>query len=60
LPYAPPIALHLAGIGIEHGHPLVEIAVGNIRFVGLRIDPDLGDASEVIEVVAAGVPAFVP
>ena len=54
-----PIALHLAGIGIEHGNTLVEITIGDIRFVGLRIDPDLGRPPEILEVVAPGILAEV-
>src|SRR5882672_243350 len=50
-----PVALHLAGIGVDHGDAFVEIAVGDVGFVGLGIDPDLGHPPEVLEVVAAGV-----
>src|SRR5713101_8344726 len=53
-----PVALHLAGIGVDHGHAFVEVAVGDIGFVGLGIDPDLGHPSEVLQVVAAGVLAI--
>src|SRR5258706_1348807 len=53
-----PVALHLAGIGVDHGDALVEIAVGDVGFVGLGIDPDLGHPPEVLEVVAAGVLAI--
>src|SRR5712692_1900944 len=50
-----PVALHLAGIGVEHRHALVGVAVRDVGLVGLRIDPDLGDPAEVLEIVAAGV-----
>ena len=40
-----PVALHLPGIGIDHGDPLIQVAVGDIRLIGLGIDPDLGDAA---------------
>ena len=50
-----PVALHLAGVGIEHGDALVVVAVGDIGLVGLRIDPDLGHAAEILQVVAAAV-----
>src|SRR5258706_22363 len=50
-----PIALHLAGIGVDHGDALVEIAVGDVRLVGLGVDPDLGHPPEVLRIVAAGV-----
>src|SRR4051794_13065419 len=50
-----PVTFHLAGIGVEHSDALVEVAVGHIGLVGLRIDPDLGDAPEVLRVVASGV-----
>src|SRR5262249_54533619 len=45
--------------GIDHRNALVEIAVGDIGLVGRGIDPDLGDAAEVLEVVAALVAAEV-
>ena len=54
-----PVALHLAGVGVEHGDALVAIAVGDIGLVGLRIDPDLGDAAEILQIVAAAVLAEV-
>src|SRR5262249_12298520 len=41
-----PIAFHLSGIGVDHGHALVEIAVRDVGLVGHRIDPDLGDPPE--------------
>src|SRR5712692_4486059 len=53
-----PVAFHFAGIGIDHGDAFVGIAVGNVRFVGLGIDPDLGHPPEVLEVVAAGILAI--
>ena len=53
-----PIALHLACVRVEHCHALVEIAVGDVGLVGLGIDPDLGHAAEVFQVVAAGVLAM--
>jgi len=52
-----PIALHLAGIGVEHGHALVAVAVGDVGFVRFRIDPDLRHPAEIIRIVAAFVPA---
>ena len=33
---------------------MVEVAVGDVGFVGLRVDEDLGDAAEVVHVVAVG------
>src|SRR5712692_5330212 len=53
-----PVALHLAGIGVDHGDAFVEVAVGDVGFVGLGIHPDLGHPPEVLEVVAAGVLAI--
>ena len=50
-----PVALHLAGVGVEHGDALVAVAVGDVGLVGLRIDPDLGDAAEILQIVAAAV-----
>src|SRR6516225_2711983 len=52
-----PEALHLAGIGVDHRDALVEIAVGDIGLVGLRIDPNLGGTAEILRVVAALVAA---
>ena len=54
-----PVALHLAGVGVEHRHALVAVAVRHVGLVGLRIDPDLGDAAEILLIVAAGVLAGV-
>src|SRR5258706_2981139 len=48
-----PVTLHLAGIGVDHGDAFVGVAVGDVGFVGLGIDPDLGHPPEVLEVVAA-------
>src|SRR6266571_2622928 len=48
-----PVARHLAGIGVEHRHSLVAVAVCDVRLVGLRIDPDLGHPAEIPEIVAA-------
>src|SRR5215813_7002529 len=45
-----PVALHLAGVGVDHRHTLVPVAVGDIGLVGLGIDPDLGHAPEVLQV----------
>ena len=50
-----PIALHLAGVGVDHRHALVEIAVGDVGLVGLGIDPNLRDAAEILEIIAARV-----
>ena len=52
-----PVALHLAGVGVEHGDALVLVAVGDERLVGLRVDEDLRHAAEVLQVVAAFVVA---
>src|SRR5712692_5642268 len=54
-----PVALHLSGIGVDHGDAFVEITVGDVGFVGLGIDPDLGHPPEVHEVVAAAVLSIV-
>src|SRR5256885_3937823 len=48
-----PVALHLAGIGVDHGNAPVAVAVGDVGFVGLGIDPDLGHPPEVLRIVAA-------
>src|SRR5882672_11406228 len=52
-----PVALHPAGVGVEHGDALVLVAVGDERLVGLRVDEDLRRAAEVLQVVAALVVA---
>jgi len=36
-----PVRFHLSGIGIDHGDAFIGVAVGDVRFVGLGIDPDL-------------------
>jgi len=50
-----PVALHLSGIGVDHRDTLVEIAVRDVGLVGVGIDPDLGDPSEILEIVAASI-----
>ena len=47
-----PVALHLPGRRVDHRDALVEIAVGNVGLVGLRVDEDLRDAAEALLVVA--------
>ncbi len=53
-----PVAFHFPGIGVHHGDAFVGVAVGDVSFVGLGIDPDLGHSPEVLEVVAAGILAI--
>ena len=48
-----PVALVLAGVGVEHRDPAVAVAVGDVHLVGLGVDVDLGRLAEVREVVAA-------
>ena len=48
-----PVALHLAGVGIEHRDALVQIAVGDVGLVRFLVDEDLCDAAEAHRVVAA-------
>src|SRR5215467_9863019 len=55
-----PPTLDLAGVAVDHGEEPVAIAVGNITFIGLGIDVDLRDPSEVLRVVAARVLALMP
>jgi hypothetical protein len=52
-----PVPFHLPGIGVEHGHAFIAIAVGDIGLVGFGVDPDLGDPAEILAVVAAGTAA---
>ena len=48
-----PVALELPGVGVDDDDAFVAVAVGDVGLVGLGIDEDLGDAAEVLDVVAA-------
>ena len=52
-PYAPQWRLYLPGIGVEHDDALVAVPVGDVQFVGLRIDEHLRRPFQVFDVVAA-------
>src|SRR5262245_63572561 len=54
-----PVALELAGIGIDNCHTFVEVAVCYVGFVSLRVNEDFGHSPEIIGVVAAGGLALV-
>src|SRR5262245_54500031 len=54
---APP-AFDLAGVAVDHSEAPVAIAVGDVAFIGLGIDIDLCDPSEVLRVIAARVLAL--
>ena len=43
-----PEALHLSRVRVEHGDAFIAVAVGDERFVRLRIDVNLGDEIEAI------------
>ena len=47
-----PVAFELAGVGVDHDDPAVEVAVRNVDLVRLRVDGELRDAAEVLHVVA--------
>ena len=48
-----PVPLVFAGIGVEDDHPAVAVAVGDIQFVGLRVDERLGGQPQILGIVAA-------
>ena len=48
-----PVAFQLPGVGVDDRDALVQVAVGEIRLVGCRVDEDLRDAAECHLVVAA-------
>ena len=48
-----PVPLVLAGLGVEHDHAMVAVAVGDVHFIGLFVDKRLGRQPEVLDVVAA-------
>ena len=48
-----PVALVLAGVGIEDDHPPVAVAVGDVDLIGLGVDADVGRAAQARRVVAA-------
>ena len=47
------MALHYTRVSIEHGHAFVEVAIGEVGFVGIRVNEDLGYPPIILEVVAA-------
>src|SRR6185503_2308444 len=53
VPVGTPPAFNFPRVGINDSDAFVEVAVGNISLVLLRIDEDLGHAPEVLRVVAA-------
>src|SRR5262249_15782174 len=53
-----PVAFELAGVSVNHGHAFVEIAIGAVGFVGLRVNEDFGYSPEILRVVAASVLAL--
>src|SRR5579883_2853719 len=53
MPVRAPVALVLAGFGIEHDHAMIPVPVGNISLVGLRVDENLGGQPQIRDVVAA-------
>ncbi len=47
-----PVAFEFTTVRIQNSYALVAITVGNIRFIGCRIERDFGDAAEVLPAVA--------
>ena len=50
-----PDPLETPGIGVHHDDAGVEVAVGDVRLVRLRIDDELGGPAEVLHVLAVGL-----
>ena len=48
-----PVPLVLAGVGVEHDHAVVAVAVGDVQLVGLLVDEGLRRQPEIVDVVAA-------
>ncbi len=48
-----PMPLVLAGIGVEHDHAMIPVAVGDIQLIGLGIDERLGGQPQILDIVAA-------
>ena len=48
-----PIPFELAGIGVNHSHAFVQIAVRDVCLICFRVDKNLGNATEVLRVIAA-------
>src|SRR5437016_8743831 len=48
-----PVALVLAGVGIEHDHAVIAVAVRDDQFIGLLVDEQLGRTLYILGVVAA-------
>src|SRR5215475_7117940 len=54
-----PVPFELTSISIDHHDAFVQVAVGYVRFVGFRINKNLGHSTEVLEVIATPVLACV-
>src|SRR5437588_10879602 len=48
-----PVALVLAGVGIEHDHTVIAVAVCDDQFIGFLVDEQLGRTLDILGVVAA-------
>ena len=48
-----PIPLQLAGVHVDDRDALVAVSIGDVRFVGVRVEGDLGHSAEVLGIVAA-------
>src|SRR5207302_882477 len=48
-----PVALVLAGVGIENNNSMVAVAVRDISFISLGVDEDLGWQAQIFDVIAA-------
>ena len=48
-----PMPFVFAGVGVEHDHAMVAVAIGDVQLVGLRIDESLGRQPDIFDIVAA-------
>ena len=48
-----PVPFVLTGVRVEHDYAFIAVAVGDVQFICLRIDPHFGRPSKVLDVVAS-------
>src|SRR5579862_3642918 len=48
-----PIAFEFSAIGVEDDNALVAVSVGDVDFIGLLVDENLGGQSEIFSIVTA-------
>ena len=57
---SPPITFVGPRIGVEHNNAMVAVSVGDVNFIGLRIDENLRGQPEILDIIAAFASAGFP